>query len=80
MHIRNITSSIALKTGLMRKCFKALDNDDPFILPCFEYCSLVWCSGAETDLKLLNRTLDNILFRLSNMFVDLEYRRKIASF
>ena len=28
MHICNIASSIAEKTGLIRKCFKALGNDD----------------------------------------------------
>ena len=45
MHFHNIAASIAQKTGLMRKCFKALGNNDAvftflyaFILPCFEYC------------------------------------------
>ena len=28
IHIRNIASLIAQKTGLIRKCFKALANDD----------------------------------------------------
>ena len=51
MHICNIASSIAQKTGLIHKCFEALGYDDSvlwsfyaFIPPCFEYCWSVWCS------------------------------------
>ena len=48
MYIRNVATSIAQKTRLICKCFKALDNDNSllrsfcaYILPCFEYCSPV---------------------------------------
>ena len=60
-HLRSVASSIAQKTGLLRKCFRALGNDDAvlksfyaFILPCFEYCMPIWLSAAEYHLKLLD--------------------------
>ena len=65
--IRNIASSIAQKTGLIRKCYKTLGNIDAvlksfyaFILPCFEYCFPVWCSVSDSHLKLLDRVLNPI--------------------
>ena len=71
MHICNIASSIVQKTGFIHMYFKALGNDDSvlrtfyaFILPCFEYCSPVWCSGSDSHLKLLNRALGSICFLL----------------
>ena len=67
MHIGNIATSIAQKTGLIRKCFKILGNDDLIfrsfyasILPCFEYCLLVWCTGSNSHLRLLDCALGNI--------------------
>ena len=86
MHICNIASSIAQKASLIRKCFKAFGNDDSvlmtfyaFILPCFEYCSPVWCSGSDSHLRLLDRTLGNIPLLLPDLSVHLEYRKKIAN-
>ena len=84
-HVRNIASSIAQKTGLIRKCYKTLGNNDAvlksfyaFILPCFEYCSPVWCSASDSHLKLLDRALNNIRFFLPDILINLEKRRNIA--
>ena len=81
MHIRNITTSIAQKTSLIRKCFKALDNNDTiltpfyaFILPYFKYCSPVWCYGFNSLLRLLDPTLGNIRFLPSDLSVDLKIK------
>ena len=30
--------------------------------PFFEYCSAVWCSAADTHLKLLDRAVSGALF------------------
>ena len=45
-------------TGLIRKCFKTLDNDDAFlksfyafILPYFEYYSPAWCYELDSHLR-----------------------------
>ena len=66
MHIRNIASSIVKQIGLIRKCYKTLVNNDTvfknfyaFVLPCFEYYSLVWFSTSDLHLKFLNRVLNN---------------------
>ena len=84
-HVRSMVSTIAQKTGLIRKCYKTLGNDPTvlksffaFILPCFEYCSPVWSSAAESHLKLLDRALNNIRFFLPELSVDLEKRRNLA--
>ena len=84
-HVRSMVSTIAQKTGHIRKCYKTLGNDPTvlksffaFILPCFEYCSPVWSSAAESHLKLLDRALNNIRFFLPELSVDLEKRRNLA--
>ena len=57
--ISNIDSSIAQKTGLIRICYKSLNNNAvvlesfyAFILPCFKYCS-----ASDLHLKLLDCAL-----------------------
>ena len=54
-HFCNIASFITQNTDLIRICDKTFDINDAilkifyaFILPCFEYCSLVWCSASKT--------------------------------
>ena len=66
-HIRSLSSSIAEKTGLLRKCYKTFACDATviksfyaFILTHFEYCALVWMSAANCHLKLLDRALSSI--------------------
>ena len=84
-HLRSVASSVAQKTGLIRKCFRTLGNDVAvrrsfyaFILPCFEYCSVVWNSAADSHLKLLDRAINNIRFFLPDVSINLEVRRKVA--
>ena len=33
-----------------------------FVLPVLEYCSAVWCSAADTHLKLLDRAVSGARF------------------
>ena len=33
-----------------------------FVLPVLEYCSAVWCSAADTHLKLLDRVVSSASF------------------
>ena len=33
-----------------------------FAIPVLEYCSAVWCSAAETHLKLLDRVVSGTRF------------------
>ena len=85
-HIRNTVSSIAYKTGLLRKCYKNFSESDTvlktfyaFILPFYEYCSMVWSSSADTHLRLLDRSVGHIKFLLPNFNIDLEHRRNVAA-
>ena len=84
-HIRSVSSSIAQKLGLLRKSFKIFGDPsilmkcfNAFILPCFEYCSPVWFSAADSHLKLLDRNLNAFKFLTPDLKVDLWHRRSIS--
>ena len=42
--------------SLLGRCFRV------FFLPVLEYCSAVWCSAANTHLKLLDRAVNGARF------------------
>ena len=42
--------------ALLGRCFRG------FVLPVLEYCSAVWCSAADTHLKLLDRAVSGARF------------------
>ena len=39
-----------------------------FVLPVLEYCSAVWCSAADTHLKLLDRVVSGVRFLTGDVF------------
>ena len=39
-----------------------------FVLPVLEYCSAVWCSAADTHLKLLDREVSGASFFTGGVF------------
>ena len=85
-HIRSLSSSIAQKTGLLRKCYRTFACDSTviksffaFILPHFEYCAPVWMSAANCHLKLLDRALNSIKFISPALSVDLDHRRMVGA-
>ena len=85
-HLRSLSSSLAQKTGLLRKCYKTFSNDSvvirsffAFILPHFEYCSPVWFSAADCHLKLLDRALNSIKFIIPLLSVDIFHRRLVSA-
>ena len=41
---------------LLERCFRG------FVLPVLEYCSAVWCSAADTHIKLLDRVVGGASF------------------
>ena len=50
-----------------------------FVLPVLEYCSAVWCSAADTHLKLLNHAVRAAGFLSGRVFVsDNAHRRSVA--
>ena len=49
------------------------------VLPVLEYCSAVWCSAADTHLKLLDRVVSGANFLIGGVFeCDLAHRRSVA--
>ena len=55
------------------RCFRA------FVLPVLGYCSAVWCSVADTHLKLLDRVVSVASFLTGGVFeCDLAHRRSVA--
>ena len=50
-----------------------------FVLPLLEYCSAVWCSAADTHLKLLDRAVSGARFLTEGVFeCDIFHRRSVA--
>ena len=68
-HIRSVSRAASQRLGILRKswhvfhdrlllgrCFRG------FVLPVLEYCSAVWCSAADTHLRLLDRVVSGASF------------------
>ena len=50
-----------------------------FALPVLEYCSAVWCSAADTHLKLLDSVVSRACFLAGGVLnCNLSYRRSVA--
>ena len=59
--------------SLLQRCFRG------FVLPVLEYCSAVWCSAADTHLKLLDRAVSGDRFLTGGVFeCDIAIRRSVA--
>ena len=49
------------------------------VFPVLEYCSAVWCSAADTHLRLLDRVVSGANFLTGGVFeCDLAHRRSVA--
>ena len=59
--------------SLLGRCFRG------FVLPVLEYCSAVWCSVADTHLKLLDRAVSGARFLTGGVVeCDIAHRRSVA--
>ena len=59
--------------SLLGRCFRG------FVLPVLEYCSAVWCSAADTHLKLQDRAVSGARFLTGAVFeCDISHRRSVA--
>ena len=55
------------------RCFLCFD------LPVLEYCSAMWCSAAETHLKLLDRVVSGARFLTGGVLeYDIAHRQTVA--
>ena len=59
-HLRSVSRAAPQRLGILRKSWRVIHDRSllmrclkGFILPVLEYCSALWCSTADTHLKLL---------------------------
>ena len=85
-HLRSVSIAASQRLSMLRKscpvfhgrwlfgrCFRG------FVLSVLEYCSAVWCSAADTHLKLLDRAVSDAWFLTGGVFeCDITHRRSLA--
>ena len=81
-HLRSISRAASQRLVIMRKSWRVFHNKS-LLGRCFrgvvEYCSAVWCSAADTHLKLLDPAVSGTLFQTGSLFeCDISRRRSVA--
>ena len=84
-HLHTVSRAASQRLGILKswqvfhdrpflgRCFRG------FVLPVSEYCSAVWCSAADTHLKLLDYVVSGANFLTGGVFeCDLAHRRSAA--
>ena len=82
----SVSIAASQRLGILRKSWRVLHDRSllgrcfrGFVLPVLEYCSAVWCSAAETHLKLLDRAVSGAWFLTGGVFeCDFAHRRSMA--
>ena len=82
-HLRSVSIAASQRLGILRKSWRVFYDRSflvryfrGFVLPVLEYCSAVWCSAADTHLKLLDRAvsgarfLTGVCFSVTLLIVD----------
>ena len=85
-HLRSVSSAAAQRLGIMRKSWQVFHDRSlllrffwSFVLPASEYCSAVWCSAADSHLKLLDRVARSAGFLAGGILdYNLAHRRSVA--
>ena len=85
-HLRSVSRAASQRLGLLRKSWRVF-HDRSLLGRCFrgfvrsvlEYCSAVWCSAADTHLKLPDRAVSGARFLTGGVFeCDIAYRWSVA--
>ena len=68
-HLRSVSRAASQRLGILRKSWRVYHDRSllgrcfrGFVLPVLEYCSVVWCSAADTHLKQLDRAVSGARF------------------
>ena len=85
-HLRSVSRAASQRLGILRKSWRVFHDRSllgrccrRFVLPFLEYCSAVWCSAADTHLKLLDRVVSGARFLTGGVFeCDISHRRSMA--
>jgi len=86
-HLRLVSKSVSQRIGILRKSWKVFRDSQVllrcfncFLLPVLEYCSAVWCSAADSHLKLPDRAVAGAKFLVGEaLSCDLGHRREVAA-
>ena len=85
-HLRSVSRAASQRFDILRKSWRVF-HDRLLIGRCFwgfvllvlEYCSAVWCSAADTNLKLLDRVVSGACFLAGGVLnCNLSHRRSVA--
>ena len=85
-HLRSVSSAASQRLGILRKSWQVF-HDISFlgrcfqglVLPVLQYCSAVWCSAADTHLKLLDRSVSGARFLTGFVFeYDISHRLSVV--
>ena len=85
-HLRSVSSAAALRLGIMKNSWQVF-HDRSLLLRAFwnvilqvlEYCSAVWCSAADSHLKILDRVVRSAGFLAGGVLeCNLAHRRSVA--
>ena len=81
-HLRSVSRAASQRLGILRKSWRVFRDRSllgrcfrGFVLPVLEYCSAVWCSAADTHLKLLDRAVSGARFPAGG---NISHRRSVA--
>ena len=85
-HLRSVSRAASHRLGISRKSWRVFHDRSllgrcfrGFVLPVLEYRSVVWCSAADTHLKLLDRAVSGARFLTGGMFdCDISHRLSVA--
>ena len=68
-HLRSVSRAASQRLGILRKSWQVFHDRlllwrcfRGFVLPVLEYGSAVWCSAADTHLRLLDRVVSGASF------------------
>ena len=81
-HLRSVSRAASQRLGILRKFWRVFRDRSllgrcfrGFVLPVLEFCSAVWCSAADTYLKLLDRAVSGARFQAGGVFeCDISHR------
>ena len=85
-HLRSVSRAASQRLGILRKPWRVFHDRLligrcfwGFVFPVLKYCSAVWCSVADTHLKLLDRVASGACFLTGGVLnCILSYRRSVA--
>ena len=85
-HLRSVSRAASQRLGILRKSWRVFHDRSllgrcfrGFVLPVLEYCSAVWCSAADTQLKLRDRAVSGARFLTGDVFdCDIAHRWSVA--